>query len=128
MAVGDYGSIARAVAIGNSISAFTPLTLLEQRQIPAIAQISTFPSTYTGNFKSVVWEGTRDTWVAVGAAGSIFTAVGMTTDSAYSQFSGTLQTLNAVCYGQSEYIAVGNGGVILASNDGTAWGLSLIHI
>ena len=122
MAVGDYGSIARAVAIGNSISAFTPLTLLEQRQIPAIAQISTFPSTYTGNFKSVVWEGTRDTWVAVGAAGSIFTAVGMTTDSAYSQFSGTLQTLNAVCYGQSEYIAVGNGGVILASNDGTAWG------
>ena len=122
MAVGDYGSIARAVAIGNSISAFTPLALLEQRQIPAIAQISTFPSTYTGNFKSVVWEGTRDTWVAVGAAGSIFTAVGMTTDSAYSQFSGTLQTLNAVCYGQSEYIAVGNGGVILASNDGTAWG------
>ena len=122
MAVGDYGSIARAVAIGNSISAFTPLTLLEQRQIPAIAQISTFPSTYTGDFQSVVWEGTRNTWVAVGAAGSIFTAVGMTTDSAYSQFSGTLQTLNAVCYGQSEYIAVGNGGVILASNDGTAWG------
>ena len=45
----------------------------------------------------------------------------MTTDSAYSQFSGTLQQLNAVCYGQSEYIAVGNGGAIIASNDGTSW-------
>ena len=121
VAVGDYGSIARAVAIGNSISTWTPLTLLEQRQIPAIAQISTFPSTYEGNFQDVIWEGTRNTWVAVGAAGSIFTAVGMTTDSAYSQFSGTLQQLNAVCYGQSEYIAVGNGGAIIASNDGTSW-------
>ena len=64
---------------------------------------------------------TRNTWVAVGAAGSIFTTVGLTTGGAFSQFSGTLQTLNAVCYGQSEYIAVGNGGAIIASNDGTGW-------
>ena len=26
-----------------------------------------------------------------------------------------------VTFGQSEFIAVGNGGVILASNDGTGW-------
>ena len=34
MAVGDYGSMARAVAIGNSMSTWTPIDLKEQRQIP----------------------------------------------------------------------------------------------
>ena len=121
MAVGDYGSMARAVSVGNSMSTWTAIDLFEQRQIPAINQTLTLPSTYEGNFKGVVWEGTRNTWVAVGSAGSVFTAVGLTTDGAFSQFSGTLQTLNAVVYGQSEFIAVGNGGVILASNDGKAW-------
>ena len=121
MAVGDYGSMARAVSIGNSMSTWTAIDLKEQRQIPAINQISTFDSTYTENFQDVIWEGTRNTWVAVGAAGSIFTAVGLTTAEAFSQFSGTIQQLNAVCYGQSEYIAVGNGGVIIASNDGSSW-------
>ena len=121
MAVGEFASMARAVAIGNSISTWTPIDLKEQRQIPAINQVSTFDSTYTGHFNDVIWEGTRNTWVAVGAAGTIFSAVGLTTGEAFSQFSGTLQNLNAVCYGQSEYIAVGNGGVILASNDGTGW-------
>ena len=122
MAVGDYASMARAVAIGNSIGAWSPLDLKEQRTIPAINQTGTFDSTYEGNFQDVLWEGTRNTWVAVGAAGSIFTAVGLTTAEAFSQYSGTLQTLNSVCYGQSEFVAVGNGGVILASNDGTGWG------
>ena len=73
MAVGDYASMARAVSIGNSLSEWTPLDLKEQRQIPAINQVSTVDSTYTGNFQDVIWEGTRNTWVAVGAAGSIFT-------------------------------------------------------
>ena len=121
MAVGDYGSMARAVSIGNSLSTWTAIGLLEKRLIPAINQTLTLPSTYQGNFQDVIWEGTRDTWVAVGAAGSIFTAVGLTTDSAFSQFSGTIQQLNSVCYGQAEFIAVGNGGVIIASNDGTGW-------
>ena len=122
MAVGDFGSMARAVAIGNSISTWTPIDLLEQRQIPAIGQVQTLDSTYEGNFQDTIWEGTRNTWVSVGAGGSIFTAVGLTTGAAFSQYSGTFQQLNAVCYGQSEFIAVGNGGVILASTDGTGWG------
>ena len=122
MAVGEFASMARGVSIGNSIGSWTPINLLEQRQIPAIGQVQTLDSTYTGHFNDVIWEGSRNTWVAVGAAGSIFSAVGLTTADAFSQFSGTLQNLNAVCYGQSEYVAVGNGGVILASNDGTGWG------
>ncbi len=122
MAVGDFGSMARAVSIGNSISTWTAIDLLEQRQIPAIGQVQTLDSTYEGNFQDTIWEGTRNTWVSVGAGGSIFTAVGLTTAAAFSQYSGTFQQLNAVCYGQSEFIAVGNGGVILASTDGTGWG------
>ena len=122
MAVGDYGSMARAVSVGNSMSTWSTIALFEKRQIPAINQTLTLPSTYTGNFQDVIWERTRNTWVAVGAAGSIFTAVGITTAAAFSQFSGTLQTLNSICYGQSEFIAVGNGGAIIASNDGTGWG------
>ena len=121
MAVGDYASMARAVAIGNSIGTWSALDLKEERTIPAINQTGVFDSTYEGNFQDVIWEGTRNTWVAVGAAGSIFTAVGLTTAEAFSQYSGTLQQLNSVCYGQSEFIAVGNGGEIIASNDGKGW-------
>jgi hypothetical protein len=122
MAVGDYASMARAVSVGNSISTWTEIDLKEERTIPAINQTGVFDSTYEGNFQDVLWEGTRNIWVAVGAAGSIFTAVGLTTAEAFSQYSGTLQQLNSVCYGQSEFIAVGNGGAVIASNDGTGWG------
>ena len=122
MAVGDYASMARAVSVGNSISAWSVIDLKEERTIPAINQTGKFDSTYEGNFQDVIWEGTRNTWVAVGAAGSIFTAVGLTTAEAFSQYSGTLQQLNSVCYGQSEFVAVGNGGAVIASNDGRGWG------
>jgi len=121
MAVGDGASMARSVAVGNSMSAWTPIDLKEKRVIPAINVTNTFDSTYTGSFKDVVWERSRDTWVAVGAAGSIFTAVGMTTAEAFSQYSGTLETLNSIAYGQAEFIAVGNGGAVIASNDGIIW-------
>ena len=121
MAVGDYASMARAVSVGNSISAWSVIDLKEQRTIPAINQTGTFDSTYEGNLQDVIWEGTRNTWIAVGAAGSIFTAVGLTTAEAFSQYSGTIQDLNSICYGQSEFVAVGNGGVVIASNDGTGW-------
>ena len=121
MAVGDGASMARSVAVGNSMSAWTPIDLKEKRVIPAINVTNTFDSTYTGSFKDVIWERSRDTWVAVGAAGSIFTAVGMTTAEAFSQYSGTLETLNSIAYGQAEFIAVGNGGAVIASNDGLIW-------
>jgi hypothetical protein len=121
MAVGDGAAMARAVSIGNSMSAWTPIDLKEKRVIPAINVTNTFDSTYTGSFKDVIWERSRDTWVAVGAAGSIFTAVGMTTAEAFSQYSGTLETLNSIAYGQAEFIAVGNGGAVIASNDGIIW-------
>ena len=121
MAVGDGGSMARSVSIGNSLSSWDVIDLKEKRAIPAIGQVNTFDSTYTGSFKDVIWEGSIDTWVAVGAAGSIFTAVGLTTAEAFSQYSGSLETLNSVAFGQGEFIAVGGGGAVIASNDGLIW-------
>ena len=121
MAVGDGGSMARSVSIGNSLSSWDVIDLKEKRAIPAIGQVNTFDSTYTGSFKDIIWEGSIDTWVAVGAAGSIFTAVGLTTAEAFSQYSGSLETLNSVAFGQGEFIAVGGGGAVIASNDGLIW-------
>ena len=121
MAVGDGGSMARSVSIGNSLSSWDVIDLKEKRTIPAINQTNTFDSTYIGSFKDVVWEPSIDTWVAVGAGGSIFTAVGLTTAEAFSQFSGSLETLNSVAFGQGEFIAVGGGGAVIASNDGLIW-------
>ena len=121
IAVGDGGSMARSVSIGNSLSSWDVIDLKEKRAIPAIGQVNTFDSTYTGSFKDIIWEGSIDTWVAVGAAGSIFTAVGLTTAEAFSQYSGSLETLNSVAFGQGEFIAVGGGGAVIASNDGLIW-------
>ena len=121
VAAGDFGSIARGVSIGNSVTSWQEMDLKEDRQVPALNLTVTYVSEYAGNFNDVIWEGTRDTWVAVGAAGSIFTAVGVKSDAYFSQFSNTLQDLNSVIYAQNEFIAVGNGGAIIASNDGTIW-------
>ena len=121
VAAGEYGKIARSLGVGNSMSSWTPITLKEERQIPALNLTVIYDSTYAGTFNDVVYDGSRDTWVAVGVAGSIFTAVGVKSDTFFSKYSNTPQTLNAIVYAQSEYLAVGNGGAIIASNDGNIW-------
>ena len=62
MAVGDGGSMARSVSIGNSLSSWDVIDLKEKRSIPAIGQVNTFDSTYTGSFKDIIWERSIDTW------------------------------------------------------------------
>jgi len=121
VAAGEFGSLARAMGVGNSITTWKELDLKEERQVPALNLTVTYVSEYAGSFNDVLWEGSKDTWVAVGAAGSIFTATGVTSDSYYSRFSNTLQDLNSLVYAQQEFIAVGNGGAVIASNDGTIW-------
>ncbi len=121
MAVGEYAKLSRSVSMGNSMGSWTEIDLMEERQIPAINVTTEYDSTYRGNLQDIVWEGTRNSWVTVGSAGSVFTGIGITATKLYSQYSTTIQQLNAVTYGQSEFIAVGNGGVIIASNDGRGW-------
>ena len=121
VAAGDFGSLARGVSIGNSITSWQEMDLKEERQVPALNLTVVYVSEYAGSFNDVIWEGTRDTWVAVGAAGSIFTAVGVKSDAYFSRFSNTVQDLNSVVYAQNEFVAVGNGGAVIASNDGNIW-------
>tara|TARA_B100000287_G_scaffold416259_1_gene450722 strand:- start:20439 stop:31691 length:11253 start_codon:yes stop_codon:yes gene_type:complete len=122
VAVGDYGKAARTVSYGDTLGSWTPLTLIEQRQIPAIGLSVDYPSTFERSFNDVTYDGATDTWVAVGFGGTIFNGVGIGTTTLYSQFSSTIQTLNSVVYAQNEYIAVGNGGAIVASTVGQIWG------
>lgn len=120
---GSFGKISTTVAIGNSLAPFTAVNLKEVRQVPAINSSVTYDSEYEGDFRGIVYEGTTDTWVTVGTAGSIFVATGIGSTAFFSEFSGTLEDLNAVTYGQSEYIAVGNGGAVIASNNGRIWSI-----
>ena len=118
---GEYGKVSTTVAIGNSLSPFKDVSLKEVRQVPAIRSSVTYDSDYEGTFNDVIYEGSTDTWVTVGTGGSIFVATGIGSTAFFSEFSGVLETLNSVVYAQNEYIAVGNGGAIVASNDGRIW-------
>jgi len=118
---GEYGKVSTTVAIGNSLAPFQDVILKEVRQVPAIRSSVTYDSEYQGTFNDVIYEGSTDTWVTVGTGGSIFVATGIGSTAFFSEFSGVLETLNSVVYAQNEYIAVGNGGAIVASNDGRIW-------
>lgn len=123
IAVGEYASAATAVAYGDTVGPWTELNLIEQRQIPSIGLSVDYPTTFSREFNDVMWDPTAGSWVAIGFGGSIFTGVGIGTTTLYSQYSGTPQTLHGITYAQNEYIVVGNGGAILASNKGKIWGL-----
>jgi len=121
LTVGEYGKAAKAVSYGTTISSWTPVSLKEERQIPAIGVNVVYDSNYVGTFNDVVYEPILSTWVAVGAGGSIFNGVGIGTTTLFSQFSGTIQSLNSIVYAQGTYIAVGNGGVIISSVTSRFW-------
>lgn len=121
LTVGEYGKAAKAVSYGTTVSTWTPISLKEERQIPAIGLSVVFDSTYEGTFNDVMYESTNDSWVAVGLGGSIFNGVGIGTTTLFSQYSGTIQGLYAVTHAQNEFIAVGNGGIILASTTSKFW-------
>ena len=109
------------LGFGNSLTSFSEIELRELRQIPALNLTVEYPSTFEETFNDVIYEPVVDTWVAVGAGGSVFTAVGVTSDVFFSNYPNTVQDLNSVVYAQGEFIAVGNGGEIVASNDGKVW-------
>ena len=78
---------------------------------------------HTNTYKSVIWDNER--FIAVGGSGMIHTSADGSTWTA--QTSGTANTLNDVLFnkwavgerGVPEYIAVGDAGTILTSNDPT---------
>lgn len=71
------------------------------------------------NFNYVISDGTH--LVVVGDSGTIKTATSASHDMWTSRSSGVTSNLNGICYANSLYIAVGDGGVILKSSDMITW-------
>lgn len=121
VSVGNLGQIIKATDYGNAISSWSQIPLLEDVVIPGFGAINRVSSGYTGTFNEIVYSNTTDTWVTVGAGGSIFVGTGVGTDSFVNRFSETLSDLNSVTFGAEYFVAVGNDGVIRTSNDGNIW-------
>ena len=121
LSVGNQGRIIKATDYGNVISSWTQIPLEEELSIPGFGALSRVSSGYTGTFNQIVYSDITDTWVTVGAAGSIFVGTGVGTDSFVSKYSETLSDLNSVSFGSEYFVAVGNDGVIRSSNNGNIW-------
>ena len=121
LSVGSAGKIVKAFDDGTTISTWEQIEIQESQSIPGLGAVTRVSSGYTGTFNQVVYSSVTNSWVAVGAGGSIFVANGITTDSFVNRFSETLSDLNSVDFGTEYFVAVGNDGVIRSSNNGTIW-------
>jgi hypothetical protein len=61
------------------------IDLKEDVALPGFGVVNQVGSGYTGTFNQIVYSSVTDSWVAVGAAGSIFVATGVTTDAFIKQ-------------------------------------------
>jgi hypothetical protein len=67
-------------------------------QFPGFGVVNRVSSGYTGTFNQIAYSSITDTWVTVGAGGSIFVGTGVGTDSFVNRFSETLSNLNSVTF------------------------------
>jgi hypothetical protein len=125
--VGQDGNVIKSVGIGDSISTWSKLSLLEEQIVPGFGVISVVGSSYFGELKDIIYSPSYDSYVTVGTAGSIFTGTGIGTNSFISKTSLTLSDLNSVSFSFNNsvnsgfFVAVGDNGVILSSNSGQTW-------
>ena len=122
MVVGQYGYIRRSIGYGQTIdTSWTTMALKEDRSIPAQGIVNIVNSTYGEagqSFNDVVYSPFLDKWAAVGTAGSIFSATGLSTDRFISVTSNSIQSINSVVATGEGIIAVGNNGTVLTSPNG----------
>ena len=121
LSVGSFGQIIKATDYGTTISSWSQIPIQEDIVVLGIGAVGRVGSGYTGTFNQIAYSSVVDSWVAVGAAGSIFVGSGVATDSFVSRYSETLSDLNSVCFGAEYFVAVGNNGTIRTSNNGTIW-------
>lgn len=121
LSVGSFGKIIKATDYGTTISSWNQIPIQEDIVVLGVGAVGRVGSSYTGTFNQIAYSSVVDSWVAVGAAGSIFVGSGVATDSFVSRYSETLSDLNSVTFGAEYYVAVGNNGVIRTSNNGTIW-------
>ena len=121
VAVGDYAVVSRSLGYGLTIGNWENIGLLEEVIVSGAGVVAKVGTSYTGVFNDVHYVNNVDSWVAVGAGGSIFTGVGIGTTAFISKFSGVLGDMNSVTSNSSQIIAVGESGIILRSFDAIVW-------
>ena len=121
VSAGSFGQIIKAIDNGTTISSWNQIPIQEDVVVLGVGAVGRVGSSYTGTFNQITYSSVTDTWVAVGAAGSIFVGGGIGTDSFVSRYSETLSNLNSIAFGSEYFVAVGNDGVIRTSNNGTIW-------
>lgn len=125
--VGQDGNVIKSVGIGDSISSWSKIDLLEERSVPGFGVISIVGSSYSGELQDIVYSPSYDSYVTVGTAGSIFVGTGIGTNSLINRTSFTLSNLNSVTFSFNNsvnsgfFTIVGDNGVVLTSNSGQIW-------
>lgn len=123
LTVGEFARVVRfnqsPAGISNSIN----IKLLKEIVVVGLPDPLIEFSQYTNTFNSIVYNDFRDTWVAVGAGPGVFQGVGIGTTSFFEKASRVFNDLNAVSHNKARFVAVGDGGVIIHSEDGNFWDL-----
>jgi hypothetical protein len=127
VSVGNNANIIKSVGYSNTISTWQSIRLLDERSYPGFGVIARVDSSYNKELRDIVYATSYDTFVTVGAGGSIFTGVGIGTDAFINRYSQTITDLNSVAFSTNDsinfgyFIAVGNNGTILSSSTGLVW-------
>ena len=124
LATGSFGTIAKAVGYSNTISSWSQIDTYVDISIPGFGVAGQSLSGYEGTLNDIVYSSTIDSWIAVGAGGSVFVGSGIQTDRFINRYSRTLRDLNSVAFGVDYFVAVGNDGAIISSNTGLIWELN----
>lgn len=119
LAAGSFATIVQSVGYANTVTSWSQIPLVEERIIPGVGVVGFNSSTYDRQFNSITYG--ADSWVAVGAGGSIFASIGISTTQFVSRFSGVISDLNSVAFGNGYYQAVGVNGAIVSSINGISW-------
>lgn len=122
LTVGSRAKIAQAVGYSSTITSWTEISCFEEVTLVGVGVVGFNPTTYNGTFNSIT--SGNNSWVVVGAGGSIFTSSGIITSRFVSRFSGVIQDLNSVTYGNQYFVAVGNNGTVISSDNGTSWDIN----
>jgi len=122
LTVGSKAKIAQAVGYSSTLTSWTQIPCFEEITLVGVGVVGYNLTTYNGTFNSI--SAGNDSWVVVGAGGSIFTSSGIITSRFISRFSGVIQDLNSVAYGNQYFVAVGNNGTVISSDNGSSWDIN----
>lgn len=122
LTVGTKAKVVQAVGYSSTITSWVEIPCFEEITLVGVGVVGYNPTTYNGSFNSIT--SGNGGWVVVGAGGSIFTSSGIITSKFVSRYSGVIQDLNSIAYGNQYFVAVGNNGTVISSDNGTSWDIN----